>query len=139
MKKILLLLAIVTFLASCKEEIVKKPNRLIEKPVMIDIMYDLSLLDAIKYQNSASLDTFKINPKSYIYKKYKIDSLQFVKSNSYYASNYKEYSEIIDQVNNRLAKNKKDLDAQIKAKKDKEKLARKPLLSPKTELKQALK
>ena len=51
----------------------------------------------------------------------------------------KNTTEIIDQVNNRLAKNKKDLDAQIKAKKDKEKLAKKPLLSPKTELKQALK
>jgi hypothetical protein len=127
MNRILLLLAIATLLVSCKEEIVKKPNRLIEKPVMVDIMYDLSLLDAIKYQNSTSLDTFKINPKSYIYKKYKIDSLQFVKSNSYYASNYKEYSDIIEQVNNRLAKNKTDLDAQIKAEKKKERLKKKPV------------
>jgi hypothetical protein len=40
-------------------------------------MYDLSILDAIKYQNPASLETYKINPSQYIYKKYKIDSAQF--------------------------------------------------------------
>lgn len=139
MKKILILLAIVTILVSCKDEILKKPDRLIEKPIMVDIMYDLSLLDAIKYQNSASLDSFKINPKSYVYKKYKIDSLQFIKSNAYYASDYKEYTDIIDQVNNRLAQKKKNVDAAIKAKREKEKLTKKPLLAPKNELKHALK
>jgi hypothetical protein len=46
---------------------------------MIDVMYDLSILDAIKYQNPASLETYKINPSQYIYKKYKIDSAQFAK------------------------------------------------------------
>lgn len=130
MKRILILLAIVTILASCKDEIVKKPERLIEKPVMIDIMYDLSLLNAIKYQNSASLDTFKINPTTYIYKKYKIDSLQFVKSNSYYAADYKEYTDIIEQVNNRLTKNKANLDSLAKPKKKIGKLQAKPVLSP---------
>jgi hypothetical protein len=30
---------------------------------MIDVMYDLSILDAIKYQNPASLETYKINPQ----------------------------------------------------------------------------
>jgi hypothetical protein len=131
MKRILILLAIVTTLVSCKDDIVKKPARLIEKPVMIDIMYDLSLLNAIKYQNSASLDTFKINPTTYIYKKYKIDSLQFVKSNMYYASDYKEYSDIIDQVNKRLTKNKADLDSLTKPKKKAGILKAKPLSSPK--------
>jgi hypothetical protein len=46
---------------------------------MIDVMYDLSILDAIKYQNP-SLETYKINPSQYIYKKYKIDSAQFAKA-----------------------------------------------------------
>jgi hypothetical protein len=38
---------------------------------MIDVMYDLSILDAIKYQNPASLETYKINP-FYIYKSIKL-------------------------------------------------------------------
>jgi hypothetical protein len=33
---------------------------------MIDVMYDLSILDAIKYQNPASLETYKINPRIFI-------------------------------------------------------------------------
>src|SRR3970282_2916898 len=98
MKKIISLLAIISVLVSCKEEVVKKPDRLIEKEAMVNIMYDLSLLEAIKYQNPTSLDTFKINPKKYIYKKYKIDSLQFAKSNTYYGSNYEEYTALVVQL-----------------------------------------
>jgi hypothetical protein len=121
MKKVIAFLAIVAVLISCKDEVLKKPNRLIEKDEMINIMYDLSLLEAIKYQNPTSLDTFKINPKRYIYKKYKVDSLQFSKSNTYYASNYEEYANIIDQVNDRLTKNKKAITALIKAEEKKNK------------------
>ena len=121
MKKVIAFLVIVAVLVSCKDAVLKKPSRLIEKDKMIDIMYDLSLLEAIKYQNPISLDTFKINPKVYIYKKYKIDSLQFSKSNTYYASNYEEYSGIVGQVNDRLTKNKIDVNATIKAEEKKKK------------------
>jgi hypothetical protein len=72
------------------------------KDKMIDVMYDLSILDAIKYQNPASLETYKINPSQYIYKKYKIDSAQFAQSNIYYASNYKDYKEMYDEVIKRI-------------------------------------
>lgn len=131
MKKIIILLAIVFVFVSCKEEVVKKPNRLIEKETMVNIMYDLSVLDAIKYQNPASLDTFKINPTQYIYKKYKIDSLQFAQSNVYYASNYKDYSDVVDQINARLTKNKASIAALIKAEAKKKKAIKKPI-SPKS-------
>ncbi|TRX01230.1 DUF4296 domain-containing protein [Flavobacterium gawalongense] len=132
MKKIISLLAIFLVLVSCKDETVKKPNRLIEKDEMVNIMYDLSLLEGIKYQNPTSLDTFKINPKKYIYKKYKVDSLQFAKSNTYYASNYEEYANIIDQVNDRLTKNKTAIAALIKAeaKKNKKKKPVEKSVSP---------
>jgi hypothetical protein len=55
--KIILFLVVLTF---CKLQrgSSTKPERLIEKDVMVDIMYDLSIL-AIKYQNPASLDTLK--------------------------------------------------------------------------------
>lgn len=135
MKKLISLLAIISVFVSCREEVVKKPNRLIEKEVMLNIMYDLSLLDAIKYQNPASMDTFEINPKKYIYKKYKIDSLQFAKSNTYYASNYEEYASIVVQLEDRLNKKKKEIAALIKAeeKKNKKKNKKKPA-SPTTKL-----
>jgi hypothetical protein len=100
MKKILLLLPFYSVI-SCKDDAVDKPSKLIAEDKMIDVMYDLSILDAIKYQNPASLETYKINPSQYIYKKYKIDSAQFAQ-NILYASNYKDYKEMYDEVIKRI-------------------------------------
>ncbi len=106
---------------SCKDEVIKKPDRLIEKNVMVDIMYDLSILDAIKYQNPASLDTFKINPRTYIFSKYKIDSLQFAKNNVYYASDYEGYKVMFEEITKRLESTKKSADSLINLEKKKKK------------------
>lgn len=119
MKKIIVLVAIVTLFASCKEEVVKKPKQLIEKDVMVNVLYDLSILEAIRNQNPASLDTFKINSRDYIFKKYKIDSVQFAKSNVYYASDYNEYKSMFEQINKRLLAKTKSVDSLIKLKKKK--------------------
>lgn len=124
MKKIVVLVVLLVFV-SCKEEVVKKPNRLIEKDVMVNIMYDLSLLEAIKYQSPAILDSNKISPKQYIYKKYKVDSLQFAQSNVYYASDYEEYKNMFEQMTKRLDQKKLAVEALIKAEKKKKKEAKK--------------
>lgn len=124
MKKIVVLVVLLV-LVSCKEEVVKKPNRLIEKDVMVNIMYDLSLLEAIKYQSPAILDSNKISPKQYIYKKYKVDSLQFAQSNVYYASDYEEYKNMFEQMTKRLDQKKLAVEALIKAEKKKKKEAKK--------------
>lgn len=121
MKKIILILAVLALFISCKEEVVQKPERLIEKDVMIDIMYDLAVLEAIKYQNPVSLDTFKINPRDFIYKKYKIDSLQFAKSNVYYASDYEDYKLMFEQITKRLDASKKSADSLVNLEKKKKK------------------
>lgn len=122
MKKIIPYLAILTFLISCKDDVIKKPERLIEKNVMLDVMYDLAVLEAIKYQNPASLDTFKINSREYIYKKYKIDSLQFAKSNVYYASDYEDYKLMFEQITKRLDAATKSADSVVNLEKKKKKL-----------------
>lgn len=114
MKKALSFLAILILFLSCKEELVEKPDRLIEKDKMVDIMYDLAVLQGIKYQNPTSLVTYNINPSQYIYKKYKIDSLQFAKSNVYYASNYEVYKDVFDGIIKRIDDQKKVLDSVVK-------------------------
>ena len=121
MKKIILFLAVLTLLVSCKDEVVQKPERLIDKDVMLDVMYDLAVLDAIKYQNPVSLDTFKINPRDFIYKKYKIDRLKFAKSNVYYASDYEDYKLMFEQITKRLDANKKSADSLVNLEKKKKK------------------
>ncbi len=121
MKKSISLLAILTLLG-CKENLVKKPERLIEKSKMMDIMYDLSLLEAIKYQNPAVLDSNQIRPKQFIYKKYKIDSLQLAQNNVYYAADYKSYKVMFETVVKRITDEKKRAIAATKAEEKKNKI-----------------
>ena len=125
MKKGVLFFILISLIFSCKEEVVKKPENLIEKEIMVDVMYDLALLEAIKYQSPNALQAHKINPDEYIYKKYKIDNTQFVQSNMYYASDYKEYKKMYDQINLRLVKKKSLLEEAIKNEKDKALLLKK--------------
>jgi hypothetical protein len=120
MKKVVSLFVLVTLFLSCNKDLVEKPDNLIDKKVMEDIYYDMSILEALTYQNPNSLYSNGINPKTYIYKKYKIDSLQFAKSNAYYAADYREYKKMYDALNERIIKEKAVLDliAKKAAKKD---------------------
>jgi len=136
MKKYFLFLALFSFLVSCQKEAVEKPDNLIEKEKMVDIIYDLSVLQGIRSINQSELDSNRVNPNTYVYKKYKIDSLQFAKSNQYYAAeNIKEYGELYDRVNERLLANKAKADTLIKreAEKKKEKPGRKDIKKPNQE------
>ena len=125
MKKGVLFFILISLIFSCNEEVLKKPENLIEKDIMVDVMYDLALLEAIKYQSPNALQAHKINPDEYIYKKYKIDNTQFVRSTMYYASDYKEYKKMYDQINLRLVKKKSLLEEAIKNEKDKALLLKK--------------
>jgi hypothetical protein len=58
--------------------------------------------------------TKKINPKNYIYKKYKIDSIQFSQSNIYYASDIVAYKKMIVQVGDLLKANSKLAESELK-------------------------
>lgn len=108
MKKIIIpFLIALLLLISCKKDVVATPDNLIEKDKMVDVMYDLSLLTAMRNQNPALLDSFKTSPNKYIYKKHQIDSAQFAQSNIYYAADYKEYKKMYEQVKTRLEENKK--------------------------------
>ncbi|MFC6098175.1 DUF4296 domain-containing protein [Flavobacterium qiangtangense] len=111
MKKYFLFLVVFSSLASCQSDSVEKPDNLIPEDKMIDIIYDLSILQAMRNSNQSVLDSNSINPNTYIYKKYKIDSLQFAKSNQYYAAkSIKEYDQLYQSVNDRIVKNKAAVD-----------------------------
>jgi hypothetical protein len=114
MKKLVFFLVPLVLFLGCNKDLVEKPDNLIDKGVMLDVMYDMALLDALKYQDPNSLYTNGINPKTYVYKKYKIDSLQFVKSNAYYAADYREYKKMYDALSDRLKKEKTTVDSLIK-------------------------
>ena len=114
MKNFVLIILVLFLSVSCKKELVKEPKQLVEKEKMIDIMYDLSLLEAIRYQNPASLDSIETSPTKFVLQKYKVDSLQFAQSNMYYAADYNNYKEMFDEVGKRLEKNKRAADSLVK-------------------------
>jgi hypothetical protein len=120
MKKYISLFVLIVSLFSCNKDLVEKPDNLIDKKVMGDIMYDLSLLEALKYQNPSSLYDNGINPKTYVFKKYKIDSLRLAKSTAYYSADYREYKKMFDAVNDRLKKDKASVDLILKKEAKKE-------------------
>jgi Domain of unknown function (DUF4296) len=122
MKKIVPFFIALVFLIGCKKELVNEPKRLIDKEKMIDIIYDLSLLDGMKVQDPTLIDSLKISTNQYIYKKYKIDSVQFAQSNIYYAADSKEYEKMYNQVKARIEKNKVEITAVVKAKAKKDSL-----------------
>lgn len=127
MKKALFFLVIIVAFVACKEEIIKKPKKLIEKDVMINIMYDLSILEAIKYQHLTSNEDYNTNPTAFILKKYKVDSIQFAKSNSYYATDYKNYKKMYKAVTDRLEKDKLAIDTLIAAQNKKQTILKKKI------------
>jgi Domain of unknown function (DUF4296) len=122
MKKIAPFIFALVFLIGCKKELVKEPKRLIDKEKMVDIIYDLSLIDGMKVQDPSLIDSLKMSTNQYIYKKYKIDSTQFAQSNSYYAADSKEYEKMYNKVKARIEKNKDEIAAAVKAKAKKDSL-----------------
>ena len=103
MKKVVAIVCLIFSVISCNSISVEKPDNLIDKDKMTDILYDMSLLEAIKTQNINGGITTK-TANEYIYKKYKIDSIQFAKSNKYYASDIEEYKKMFEKIKDRLNK-----------------------------------
>ncbi len=124
MKKLIYFIAFI-LLASCKNELVKKPVKLIDRETMVGIIYDISILDAMKENNPVYIDSFKNNTNNYIFKKHKVDSLSFSQSNAYYAADYNEYEKMYNDVKSRLEKEKAEVSLLLKAKAKKELLKQK--------------
>lgn len=102
MKKLLLFfIGLVFVTSSCNNAAVEKPNNLLEEDEMVDMIYDLSLLDAMRNQGSFSQKKYPTSTE-FLKQKYKIDSLTFAKNTLYYASDLKKYKRIYDSVKRRL-------------------------------------
>ncbi len=91
---------------SCAEKLVEKPDNLIPKEKMVEILNDMAILNAAKSTDIAILRNHNIEAMKYIYSKYEIDSVQFVESDFYYASLPKEYEAIYLGVEAKIEKEK---------------------------------
>lgn len=107
MKKTLLILLLSVLAAGCGRETAPKPKHLLKEEDMVNILYDISLLQAISSYQPLALDSGKVDIKNYIYKKYAIDSATFAQNQAYYASSLEKYEGIQKRLSERLAKEKK--------------------------------
>jgi len=113
MSKKSIFFGLIVLFFGCNSNSVEKPKNLIDKDKMVDILYDISLLEAIKTQNINGGMTAKAG-NDFIYKKYKIDSVQFVKSNKYYASDIEGYKKMFEKVKERLSAETLKIDGELK-------------------------
>lgn len=96
----------------------KKPDNLISKDQMTELLYDLYIVNSAKGVNRRILETNGFNPETYILTKYNIDSTQFADSNGYYAFDTETYKGIVEKVKERLEKEKQELEDIKERKKD---------------------
>ena len=109
MKKCILLLVVLA-VSACGEKLMKKPDDLIPKEKMIEILSEMAIVNSAKSTNIAILRDHNIDPTEYVFKKFAIDSIQFVESDRYYASVPSEYEAIYTEVEIRLTNQKKELE-----------------------------
>ncbi|MFC2148630.1 DUF4296 domain-containing protein [Bacteroidota bacterium] len=117
MRKIFFLITFI-ILFSCGEEVIDKPVNLISKEKMIDILYDLAIIDAAKSTGPHVMENKNFVPMEFIYNKYEIDSMQFVSSDLYYASIPLEYEDIYKKIEDRIVKEKERFQKLGEKKKD---------------------
>ncbi|MGS2738837.1 DUF4296 domain-containing protein [Sinomicrobium sp. M5D2P17] len=117
-KHVFILTGILLSIASCKQKPVEKPENLIPKNQMTDILLDVALVNAARGIGTDVLKENNIVPDTYIYQKHQVDSLQFAESNTYYASRPSDYAAMYKEVENRLKEMK---EAQDKAREEERK------------------
>lgn len=118
MKRILnigMLLLIALMISNCQEvQKPEKPENLLSKEMMVDILTDCYINNAARNINFVKFKDSKIKLDSMIYRKHNIDSLQFAQSNAYYSLEFNTYSYILSQVEVRLLEIQKRTDNIVK-------------------------
>ena len=89
----------------------KRPDNLIPEDKMVEIMYDVFLLNSAKGINKIKLEENGVLPEKYIFEKYQIDSLQFANSNNYYAYDTKTYESILNRIKDKIEVHRKEYEA----------------------------
>ena len=98
----LLFLALSVFMVSCSKNPVPKPDNLLDEEVMTDMLFDIAILQAAEGTMKHRLEENNIDVKTYIYKKYKIDSLTYYQNQKYYAGETRKYKKMHQKVLDRL-------------------------------------
>ena len=102
MNKIISFTIIFTLVLSCTSNtIYKKPDNLIEKELMVELIIQIQLANGARRSKNKN-GVRKIEYMSVVYKNFGIDSVRFAESNLYYSSKIDEYADIFKEVKHNL-------------------------------------
>lgn len=100
--KIIYTILLVVFLLGCQDKVnYEKPEGLIGKSEMIDLLYDMHLAVGTSNIQNVHLEKDR-NYMSLVYQKHNIDSTRFAESNLYYTAHIQEYEDIFEEVERRI-------------------------------------
>jgi len=109
-------ISIICLILGCQEVIQpKKPENLIKKEKMAQIIAESYTGNAARSINNRVLRDAGLRLDSLLYAKYEVDSLNFAESNTYYASQLNDYIEIMSMVEKILDTRKISLDSILEA------------------------
>lgn len=93
---------LVIMLLSCEDKVnYEKPEGLIGKAKMTDLLFDMHLAVGTSNIQNVNLEKSR-NYMSLVHEKHGIDSTQFAVSNLYYTAHIQEYEEIFEEVERRI-------------------------------------
>ena len=118
--RIILTLIILFIVQSCKDFNNKKPENLISEDKMVEILFDLEIINAARGDNKKIIEEKISNVNNYLQNKYKIGIDQFENSISYYSSDILKYSTIIQEVEQKLDSTKNLIQKKIDAKRNRQ-------------------
>jgi hypothetical protein len=114
MKKISYFIFLSIFFMACTSNtIIKKPDHLIPKNQMVDLITDMLIASGAENIKNINLER-NVNYFPLVFEKYGIDSTRFKESNYYYTSRIDDYEQILQKVDERLKALKKEIDDKIK-------------------------
>lgn len=101
MRNLVYIIISLLFFTSCKDKPVAKPDRLIDKETMTNILYDISILQAsIGFKSNVIIENVEV--EKYIYEKYGIDSITLLQNQRFYASDVESFKEIYTNISERI-------------------------------------
>lgn len=110
-QSIILFVLILCFFGCQNVDQPEKPKNLITKDKMVEILTESYLSNAARSVDNKSIIVKGIKMDSLIYRNFGVDSLQFAKSNAYYAADVNTYMSIFKEVESRLDVMQKKMDS----------------------------
>ena len=120
MKKIILTISF-SILFSCSNSTENKPENIMSEDEMVNFLVDINIINSSRsFKNNSKINYYNIKD-SLLYRKHKIDSAIFARSNFFYSSKPKVYLKIYSKLELKLNKIKDSLSKEFENNSNKDK------------------